>query len=48
MDIACSYEGEIDLDSVTDPAERKAYELQIMEFGQTPRFLFTIPHPPRR
>eukprot|EP01147_Barroeca_monosierra_P008921 gene8922-1264_t len=43
-----TYEGEIDLDSVTDPAERKAYELQIMEFGQTPRFLFTIPHPPRR
>ena len=43
-----TYEGAIDLDNVTDPAEREAYEIQIMEFGQTPRQLYSMPHPPRQ
>ncbi|EGD82827.1 hypothetical protein PTSG_11431 [Salpingoeca rosetta] len=43
-----TYEGELDLDAVSDPAERKAFEVQIMEFGQTPRLLFSVPHPQRR
>lgn len=42
-----TYEGEIDLEKVKDPVERRALEIQIMEFGQTPRQLFKIPHPPR-
>lgn len=40
-----SYEGYIDFDKVEDPAERQAYETHIREFGQTPRQLFTKPHP---
>ena len=27
--------------------ERRALEIQIQEFGQTPRQIFKIPHPPR-
>jgi factor associated with neutral sphingomyelinase activation len=41
-----TYEG-FDIDSVTDPLQRRAMELQINEFGQTPKQLFKIPHPPR-
>lgn len=40
-----TYEGYIDLSTVTDPAERKSLEIQIQEFGQTPRQLFKDPHP---
>ena len=36
------------MDAVSDPAERNAFELQIMEFGQTPRLLFSVPHPQRK
>lgn len=43
-----TYEGAVDLETIVDPAEREAYELQIMEFGQTPRQLYTIPHPQRQ
>eukprot|EP00055_Hartaetosiga_balthica_P012007 m.56608 g.56608 ORF g.56608 m.56608 type:complete len:931 (-) comp7806_c0_seq1:882-3674(-) len=43
-----TYESAINLDDVSDAAERHAYETQIMEFGQTPRQLFHIAHPPRR
>lgn len=42
-----TYEGSVDLDSVSDPLQRRAMELQINEFGQTPKQLFKIPHPPR-
>ncbi|KAF8749643.1 Beach protein [Rhizoctonia solani] len=41
------YEGTIDLDSITDPMERDATVGIIHNFGQTPRKLFTSPHPPR-
>jgi factor associated with neutral sphingomyelinase activation len=42
-----TYEGHVDIDTITDPVERRAIELQINEFGQTPKQLFKIPHPPR-
>ncbi|XP_070575197.1 protein FAN-like isoform X2 [Ptychodera flava] len=42
-----TYEGAVDLDSINDPNERAALENQILEFGQTPRQLFTSPHPAR-
>jgi factor associated with neutral sphingomyelinase activation len=32
---------------IEDPNERARIEIQIMEFGQTPKQLFTKPHPPR-
>eukprot|EP00698_Gefionella_okellyi_P007557 TRINITY_DN1854_c0_g1_i1.p1 TRINITY_DN1854_c0_g1~~TRINITY_DN1854_c0_g1_i1.p1 ORF type:complete len:924 (+),score=194.54 TRINITY_DN1854_c0_g1_i1:40-2772(+) len=43
-----TYEGAVNMDSITDPMERTARERQIQEFGQTPSQLFTVPHPPRR
>uniref|UniRef100_A0A7S2W9Q9 Uncharacterized protein n=1 Tax=Mucochytrium quahogii TaxID=96639 RepID=A0A7S2W9Q9_9STRA len=42
-----TYEGAVDLDKVQDPNERKSIESQIYEFGQTPKQLFTTPHPSR-
>ncbi|KDN41354.1 hypothetical protein RSAG8_07469, partial [Rhizoctonia solani AG-8 WAC10335] len=42
-----SYEGTIDLDSITDPMERDATVGIIHNFGQTPRKIFNSPHPPR-
>lgn len=42
-----TYEGAIDLDSIESDAERRSIETQIMEFGQTPKQLFKIPHPQR-
>ncbi|CAG8445955.1 14997_t:CDS:10 [Cetraspora pellucida] len=42
-----SYEGAIDLDAISDPVERSATTGIIHNFGQTPRQLFTRPHPPR-
>ncbi|XP_052232540.1 protein FAN-like isoform X2 [Dreissena polymorpha] len=42
-----TYEGAINLDSITDPNERACMEIQIMEFGQVPKQLFTSPHPVR-
>jgi len=42
-----TYEGAVDLDRVQDPNERKSYEAQIYEFGQTPKQLFVRPHPSR-
>ncbi|CAH1778819.1 unnamed protein product, partial [Owenia fusiformis] len=40
-----TYEGAVDLDSIEDINERAGLEAQIMEFGQTPKQLFTTPHP---
>ena len=43
-----TYEGAINLDEIEDPQLRKATEAQIRNFGQTPRQLFTKPHPQRK
>ncbi|XP_076470003.1 protein FAN-like [Babylonia areolata] len=43
-----TYEGAVDLESIKDPNELKVKETQIMEFGQTPKQLFTTPHPQRK
>lgn len=40
-----SYEGNIDFENIEDPLQRRAYETQIREFGQTPRKLFGELHP---
>ena len=37
----------MDLDSIVDLEKRYALELQICEFGQVPKQLFTSPHPQR-
>ncbi|KAF8635320.1 hypothetical protein AX17_003946 [Amanita inopinata Kibby_2008] len=42
-----SYEGSIDLDSIQDDLEREATVGIIHNFGQTPRRLFSTPHPLR-
>ncbi|XP_058471810.1 neurobeachin-like protein 1 isoform X2 [Solea solea] len=43
----CTYEGAVDLDSITDEKERKAVEGMINNFGQTPCQLLKEPHPVR-
>ena len=42
-----TYETSVDMDQISDPAQRAVMELQIQEFGQTPHQLFTEPHPKR-
>lgn len=42
-----TYEGMVDLEEIKDPVEKKAIRVQINEFGQTPKQLFKIAHPPR-
>ena len=42
-----TYEGSVDLESMTDPVMREAIENQIRNFGQTPSQLLMEPHPPR-
>lgn len=42
-----TYEGMVDMDSISDPLERRSKLLQINSFGQTPALLFNSPHPPR-
>jgi WD40 repeat protein len=44
----CSYEGAIDLDAITNPAERSATEGMISNFGQTPTQLIKAAHPRRK
>ncbi|KAJ9595217.1 hypothetical protein L9F63_013478, partial [Diploptera punctata] len=41
------YEGAVNLDSIRDLNQRHALEVQIMEFGQIPKQIFTVPHPQR-
>ncbi|XP_032667733.1 protein FAN-like isoform X2 [Odontomachus brunneus] len=41
------YEGAVDLDTVRDINDRHGLEVQIMEFGQIPKQVFTLPHPQR-
>lgn len=43
-----TYEGSVDIDSVTDPAMKASILAQINHFGQTPRQLFLKPHVKRR
>lgn len=40
-----TYEGSVDFEKMKDPIQRLAFEVQITEFGQTPRQLFRKPHP---
>uniref|UniRef100_A0A3B5L6U0 Uncharacterized protein n=1 Tax=Xiphophorus couchianus TaxID=32473 RepID=A0A3B5L6U0_9TELE len=42
-----TYEGGMDCDSIEDTDQRIAMLTQILEFGQTPKQLFTSPHPQR-
>lgn len=42
-----TYEGQIDLDSITDPIERESIIAQIQNFGQTPSRLERKPFPQR-
>ncbi|XP_025991143.1 neurobeachin isoform X3 [Solenopsis invicta] len=42
-----TYEGSVELDTITDPMMREAIENQIRNFGQTPSQLLMEPHPPR-
>lgn len=36
------------LNSIEDPNERASLEAQILEFGQTPKQIFTNPHPQKQ
>ncbi|XP_053559708.1 lipopolysaccharide-responsive and beige-like anchor protein isoform X2 [Bombina bombina] len=42
-----TYEGEVNLNSITDPILREGAEAQIRSFGQTASQLLIEPHPPR-
>ncbi|OQR98159.1 hypothetical protein ACHHYP_08996 [Achlya hypogyna] len=42
-----SYEGAVNLETISDPIEKCSFEAQIQEFGQTPKLLFASPHPAR-
>ncbi|KAJ3354915.1 Neurobeachin-like protein 1 [Entophlyctis luteolus] len=42
-----TYEGNINIDEIEDPVERRSIEDQINNFGQTPTQLFKKPHPKR-
>ena len=41
------YEGAVDIEKIYDLEQRYALEVQIGEFGQVPKQLFTSPHPAR-
>lgn len=43
-----TYDGAVNIDSVSDPAMKAAILAQINHFGQTPRQLFPKPHPKRK
>lgn len=43
-----TYEGNVDIDSVTDPALKASILAQINHFGQTPKQLFLKPHVKRK
>ena len=42
--IHLTYEGEVDVDAITDPVMKMATISQINNFGQTPSMLFSKPH----
>ncbi|CAL9245584.1 unnamed protein product [Arabidopsis halleri] len=39
-----TYEGTVDIDKITDPVQQRATQDQIVNFGQTPSQLWTVPH----
>ena len=39
------YEGSVDIETIHDLEQRYALEVQIGEFGQVPKQLFSSPHP---
>lgn len=43
-----SYEHNIHLDSIIEPFQKRALKDQINEFGQTPKQIFYVQHPPRK
>jgi hypothetical protein len=43
-----TYYGAVNRDAITDEATRRAIELQIAHFGQSPMELFSRPHPQRK
>ncbi|XP_010275219.1 PREDICTED: protein SPIRRIG-like isoform X2 [Nelumbo nucifera] len=43
-----TYEGNVDIDSITDPSMKASILAQINHFGQTPKQLFLKPHVKRR
>ncbi|BBN02508.1 WD repeat and FYVE domain-containing protein 3 [Marchantia polymorpha subsp. ruderalis] len=43
-----TYEGAVDIDSISDPSMKASILAQINHFGQTPRQLFVKPHPKRK
>ena len=43
-----TYEGAVDVESISDPMERRSLEAQIHEFGQTPKQIFVHDHSPRK
>lgn len=42
-----TYEGSVDLNKIQDPIQRRAIEIQVNEYGQTPKQIFKNPHPKR-
>jgi len=42
-----TYEGGSELTKIQDPVSRRAIEIQVSEYGQTPKQLFKNPHPKR-
>ncbi|CAF3646186.1 unnamed protein product [Rotaria socialis] len=42
-----TYEGTVNFDAITNPADRAVLEAQIKVFGQAPSQILTEPHPPR-
>lgn len=42
-----TYEGMVDVDSITDPVTKSSMRAQIAHFGQTPTQVLRDPHPPR-
>jgi hypothetical protein len=42
-----TYEGGAEITKIQDPISRKAIEIQVNEYGQTPKQLFKNPHPKR-
>ena len=42
-----TYAGAVDIESIEDPAIKKATEMQIAHFGTCPMQIFTSPHPQR-
>ena len=42
-----TYEGSVEIDKINDTLQKNAIEMQVNEYGQTPKQLFNKPHPKR-